>query len=142
MLMTQALMQVLIYKGNSRLDADAQAFSETTIIRTLWEVLICTLQTQNEDGSYNTREITAYAVLTINALIPLPIASPFRHQIDSAIASARPYLWPQLDNNDPEYLWIEKVTYGAYTLSHAYVLAALYVVLIARDMENSYTETY
>lgn len=127
MLITQALMQVLIYTGNGRLHVDAQELVEESIIRTLWEALICTLQTQNEDGSWdNAREITAYAVLTINALTPLPIASPFRYQIDSAIASARQYLWPQLDNNNPEYLWIEKVTYGAYTLSQAYVLAALH----------------
>ena len=127
MLMTQVLMQVLICKSNSRLHADTSELTEESIIRTLWEALICTLQTQNEDGSWdNTREVTAYAVLTLNALIPLPIASPFRYQIDSAIASARQYLWPQLDNNNPEYLWIEKVTYGAYTLSQAYILAALH----------------
>ena len=127
MLMTQVLTQVLIYKSNSRLHANTQELTEESIIRTLWEALIYTLQTQKENGSWdNAREVTAYAVLTINALIPLPIASPFRCQIDSAIASARQYLWPQLDNNNPEYLWIEKVTYGAYTLSQAYVLAALH----------------
>ncbi len=138
MLMTQALTQVLDYQGNSRLDADTQEISEKTIIRTLWEALIYTLQTQNEDGSWdNTREITAYAVLTINTLIPLPIASPFRDQIGSAIASARQYLWPQLDNNNPEYLWIEKVTYGAYTLSHAYVLAALHCSTATHRLQHS-----
>ncbi len=127
MLMTQVLTQVLIYKSNSRLHANTQELAEESIIRTLWEALIYTLQTQKENGSWdNAREVTAYAVLSINALIPLPIASLFRCQIDSAIASARQYLWPQLDNNNPEYLWIEKVTYGAYTLSQAYVLAALH----------------
>lgn len=127
MLITQVLTQVLVYTGNGRLHVDTQELVEESIIRTLLEALIRTLQTQNEDGSWdNAREVTAYAVLTINALIPLPIASPFRYQIESAIASARQYLWPQLDNNNPEYLWIEKVTYGAYTLSQAYVLAALH----------------
>lgn len=137
MLMTQVLTQVLIYKGNSRPHANAQELTEESIIRTLWEALICTLQTQNENGSWdNAREVTAYAVLTINALIPLPIASPFRCQIDSAIASARQYLWPQLDNNNPEYLWIEKVTYGAYTLSQAYVLAALHCSAATHDLPH------
>lgn len=137
MLMTQVLTQVLIYKGNSRIHANAQELTEESIIRTLWEALICTLQTQNENGSWdNAREVTAYAVLTINTLIPLPIAAPFRCQIDSAIAGARQYLWPQLDNNNPEYLWIEKVTYGAYTLSQAYVLAALHCSAATHDLTH------
>ena len=126
MLMSQSLAQLLVYKGNGRLPADTLDFLEENIIITLWEVLICTLQTQNEDGSWDSlREVTAYAVLTINALIPLLIDSPFRSQVDSAIVRARQYLWSRLDNNDVEYLWVGKVSYGIHTISQAYILAAL-----------------
>ena len=127
MLMSQALMQILVGIGNGRLPTDLHELPEGSIIAALWDILICTLQTQREDGSWeNIREVTAYAVLTINALSSLPIASPFKEQMDSAIARARQYLWPRLENGDPEFLWIEKVTYGAYTLSQAYMLAALH----------------
>lgn len=130
-------MRILIGKCNGRLPVDLHELPEGSIIAALWEILICTLQTQKEDGSWeNIREVTAYAVLTINALITLPIASPFREQIDSAIARARQYLWPQLDNRDPEFLWIEKVTYGAYALSQAYILAALHCSAATHELPH------
>ena len=126
MLMSQAFAQLLVYKGNGRLPADTLEIPEESITITLWEALTYTLQTQNGDGSWdNSREVTAYAVLTINTLITLLIASPFRSQVDSAIVRARQYLWSQLDNKNLEYLWIGKVRYGTYTILQAYVLAAL-----------------
>ena len=126
MLMSQGFVQLLVHKGDGRIPAETLEFAEENILITLWEALTCTLQTQNEDGSWdNSREATAYAVLTINALIPLLIASPLRSYLDLAIIRARQYLWSRLDNKDVEYLWIGKVKYGTYTIFQAYILAAL-----------------
>ena len=60
MLLSQALMHILIGKGNGRLPVDLHELPEGSIIAALWEILICTLQTQKEDGSWeNIREVKA-----------------------------------------------------------------------------------
>lgn len=102
-------MQILIGKGNGRLPADLHELPEGSIIAALWEILICTLQTQKEDGSWeNIREITAYAVLTINALITLPIASHFREQIDWAITRADSIFGHNLITGIPSFCGLKR----------------------------------
>ena len=125
--MSQGLVELLAYKANGRVFAESLELAEQEILFTLCEALTCTLQTQSEDGSWdNSREATAYAVLTINALQSLLIASSLKSQVDSAIVRARQYLWSQLDSDKVEYLWIAKIRYATYTISQAYVLAALH----------------
>ena len=126
MLMSQGFVELLAYNGDGRVPAETLDLPEENILFTLWEALTCTLQTQNEDGSWDSsREATAYAVLTIIAIIPLLVTPTLRSQVDLAIVRARQYLWSRIDNNDIEYTWIGKVKYGVYTILQAYVLAAL-----------------
>lgn len=97
------------------------------VLVSLYQVLVHTLMVQNPNGSWgpsNSREVTAYATLTISKASILPFAAPFRAKIDSAIAAAQKFLLSFTDTA-PSFLWIEKVTYGSIVLAESYVLAAL-----------------
>ena len=97
-------------------------------MRTLFQCLTSTLQSQQADGSWGRkgpREETSYAVLTLASLLALPIAQPLRPQMDSAIDHGRQFIEAS-EICRPEYLWIEKVSYGSKNLAKAYEIAALY----------------
>ena len=97
-------------------------------MRTLFQCLTSTLQSQRADGSWGCkgpREETSYAVLTLASLLALPIAQPLRPQMDSAIDHGRQFIKAS-ETCQPEYLWIEKVSYGSKNLANAYKIAALY----------------
>lgn len=90
--------------------------------------LIRTLHTQNTDGSWGSNgplEETAYAILALVELSGLPMASFLHQPIHSAILNGRNYLKAHEKPDRPEYLWVEKVLYGAGNLSQAYIFAAM-----------------
>ncbi|KAK3934391.1 hypothetical protein QBC46DRAFT_427605 [Diplogelasinospora grovesii] len=102
----------------------------------LFQILIRTLQTQSPDGSWGfplssgtaSREITAYAVLTLKSIssLPWPHVAHFQSRIQAALKRASSYLVLGFGrDNDNEYLWVEKVTYALPPLSRAYSIAAL-----------------
>ena len=71
-------------------------------------------------------EVTAYAILTLLVLSPLPWVRVLDVEINSAIRAGRKAL--SRSTNDwtrPQYIWVEKVTYGPAVLSEAYCLAAM-----------------
>lgn len=71
-------------------------------------------------------EVTAYSVLTLLALQGLPQARPLAFKIQSAIQAGRQVLaQAERQWGKPEYLWLEKVTYGSSVLSETYCLAAM-----------------
>ena len=88
-----------------------------------------TLLTQADTGSWNASvspEATAYGVLTLKALSPLPWVVSISKQVDSAIQAGQQRLAQTKDDwNNPEHLWIEKITYGSRRLAEAYCLAAM-----------------
>ncbi|KAI8959964.1 Ent-kaurene synthase [Daldinia sp. FL1419] len=92
------------------------------------QVLIRTVNSQSSNGSWkDSPEITAYAILTLKKLAPLPwiaetIGAKTRESIDCGVKylEANEARW-----NTPEFVWVEKVTYGSKLLSETYCLAAL-----------------
>ncbi|KAI0412420.1 ent-kaurene synthase [Xylaria grammica] len=96
----------------------------------LLQVMMRTLQGQQKDGSWifgsASRETTAYAVLTLKVLGSLPWFTRFEPQTKSAIHNGLAYLvlnralW-----DEPEYIWVAKVTYALPPVSRAYIIAAL-----------------
>jgi hypothetical protein len=93
----------------------------------LYQVLFRTLMSQNPNGSWgheNSREVTAYATLTISKASMLPLPEDIRTQISKSIAAAQQFLLSATETG-PSYLWVEKVTYGSEVLAEGYVLAAL-----------------
>lgn len=84
------------------------------------------LLTHNCDGSWGSigpYEETAYAVLALTSLRQLPLSSSNRQYLDLALSHGRYFLLPRRDES-PEFLWIEKISYGSPLLRDAYVLAA------------------
>nr|ANM86663.1 putative ent-kaurene synthase [Cladonia uncialis subsp. uncialis] len=98
------------------------------IIPVLIQVLNRTLLTQHVTGGWsvnNIPEVNAYSILTLLALQGLPQARPLTFKIQSAIQAGRQVLaQAERQRGKPQYLWIEKVTYGSSILGETYCLAA------------------
>ncbi|KAI0409841.1 ent-kaurene synthase [Xylaria palmicola] len=98
----------------------------------LFQTMMRTLQTQQKNGSWIfrsvSREITAYSVLTLKALGSIPWFVQFGSQIHSAIHSGMAYLTANRNLwDEPEHIWVAKVTYALPSVSKAYMIAALSV---------------
>jgi len=94
----------------------------------LFQIMVQTLQLQDSAGSWDdgSSEISAYAVLTLVYLWPLPWATCMRDQVEAAIESGRRFLCRSLDTMvQAEPIWIEKVLYGSSVLCETYILAAI-----------------
>ncbi len=128
MLLSEALMQVVqAWDNNLLAGLPLELIAECIPLVTL-QILIRTLSTQSTNGSWkNSPEITAYAILTLKRLVHLPwistVLSPIaRESIDRGVK----YLEVNEAKWDtPEFVWVEKVTYGSHVLSETYCLAAL-----------------
>lgn len=127
MLMAEAFSSLLQVWERGDLSAIPTSLVVDGVIISLFQVLVRTLMMQNANGSWgpsNSREVTAYATLTISKASTLPFAAVIRAQIDSAIAAAQEFLLCTKETA-PSFLWVEKVTYGSTVLGESYVLAAL-----------------
>ena len=127
MLMAVAFSSLLQVWEQGELFAIPTSLVVDGVIISLSQVLVRTLMTQNANRSWdpsNSREVTAYATLTIFKASTLPFAALIRAQLDSAIASAQDFLL-RTKETVPSFLWVEKVTYGSIVLGESYVLAAL-----------------
>lgn len=91
------------------------------------QIMIRTLSTQNSDGSWkNSPEITAYAILTVKKLASLPWIQSLDSQINDCLALGTIFLEKNEETwQAPEFIWVEKVTYGSKILSETYCVAAL-----------------
>lgn len=126
--MSQCLTHAL-KSWNSVFPASADADPlKLKVYLVLIQILERAIQSQNNDGSWgkHTREETAYAVLTINNIIGLPVLSNIAAPLHAILSSGRQVLLRTTnESSGPEFLWIEKVTYASSVLSNSYVLAAL-----------------
>lgn len=128
MLLAQAFVKVLSLWEQKKLEAlDTQLLRDKALV-VLFQALIRILQSQQGNGSWsNCFEATAYAVIALANLASLPFIENIRHQVNLAVQQGREYLNTRDLESGPEYLWIEKVTYGSNSLSQAYRLSALNV---------------
>lgn len=128
MLMSQCLTHAL-KSWNSVFAASANADPlKLKVYLVLVQILERAIQSQNSDGSWgkHTREETAYAILTINNIIGLPVLSNLTTPLHAILSAGRKVLLEiTKETSEPEFLWIEKVTYASSVLSNSYVLAAL-----------------
>jgi len=129
MLMAQALTCVIVLWDQGLLSNLPEQLLKDKVLVVLFQALTRTLHTQNPGGSWGNpecRETTAYAILTLGTLASLPFADALRLYTESAIEEGRAYLSQADDKlSRPDYLWVEKVTYGSNALSQAYILASL-----------------
>ena len=129
MLLTQALMNLLRLWDKEALSTLSERLVHDRIPVVLLEILVRTLESQNSNGSWGTKdscEVTAYAVLTVASVSSFPALSSLGPQITSAITAGRKFLSLSTEKwNQPDHLWIEKVNYGSAVLSQTYCLAAM-----------------
>ncbi|PGG95909.1 hypothetical protein AJ79_09819 [Helicocarpus griseus UAMH5409] len=127
MLMAEAFAGLLQTWDRGDLSAVPATLIVDEVVVSLYQILVRTLMAQNADGSFGSsgsREVTAYATLTISKASVLPFAAPLAAQINRAIATAQEFISSTTETT-PSYLWIEKVTYGSEVLAESYVLAAI-----------------
>lgn len=129
MLLSQALVRLLSLWATGRLDEIPELLLKTRIPLTLTQMMGRSLSTQNNDGSWGDipcPEVTAYAVITLKELVMAPWMSLIMQNVHAAIEMGQQYLSrSQNEWTEPQYLWIEKVTYGNPILSKIYCLAAM-----------------
>jgi len=128
MLMARSLSELLCECSAGRLPQVASSLLDEKVVPVLLSCLTRTLQTQQSGGSWGSigpREETAYAILTLLSLLSLPFAQPARSEIIRSLQQGRKSL-SSLEGRKPEYLWIEKVTYGSRYLAETYVVAAMF----------------
>lgn len=124
----ESLVRLLNCWDQGKITSLARELIEERIPFVLWQALIQTLQKQNPDGSWGkrpSREITAYALITLSNLASLPLQSELRRQTEVAVENGRSYIMHGNNVPDVEYIWIAKATYSPLSISKAYTLAGL-----------------
>lgn len=131
MLLSQSLVKLLQTWDSGLLeDLPADLVSEQIPI-VLTQILFRTLQLQSFDGSWcfndkPSREITAYAVLTLKSLSSLPWLAEFQPRVQAAIEHGSAYLAANRDLwHQNEHIWVAKVTYALPPVARAYNIAAI-----------------
>ncbi|KAL2038430.1 hypothetical protein N7G274_008769 [Stereocaulon virgatum] len=128
MLLSGALMRLLELCDQGVLKLSAALLQDQVPI-VLTQLVNRTLLTQYNTGAWGANELleaTAYGVLTLAVVFTLPWIECLKEDIRIAMQKGQRFLiQAQGDWNKPQYLWIEKVTYGSRRLSEAYCLAAM-----------------
>ncbi|MCJ1405109.1 hypothetical protein MMC11_008335 [Xylographa trunciseda] len=128
MLLAQALMRLLRLWDSKQLSNLPEAMVRDQIPVILFQILCRTLRSQESRGSWSSQspEVSAYSVLTLIYLLPLPWASALKPEILTAISSGRNFLAQSRDRwTEPDHIWIEKVSYSSEVLCQLYCLAAM-----------------
>ena len=124
----QALIALLACWDSGQLHGLPDDLLQEQIPIMLFEILIQTMQDVNAGGPWgiDARETSAYAVMTLCSLLSFPWPSQLAAQVERAIDTGRKAVEHGLLNNtDPEYLWIAKVSYGSRIMGLSYALTAL-----------------
>ena len=130
MLLTEALVRLLELWDQVQIDQLPDTFLKDRLPVALVEILNRTYMGQSLAGlgeSDQPLETTVYSVLTLKALSFLRWLGKLAEEILFKIEQSQHFLcecgtsW-----NKPQYLWVEKVTYGSPFLSEAYYLAAIH----------------
>lgn len=129
MLMTQAFTHLVHLCDHGILSVFDDEVLKQKVFLCLFQALVRTLQTQNQDGSWgrgNRSETTAYAVLSLTRLSALSSIPQLKRQVAQAIEDARKFLVKAIRTRaEPDRIWQEKTNTGSFTVFQAYILAAL-----------------
>ena len=136
-------MQLLQSWADGTFPTISQALLRETVMLTVVQCLIRTLNVQNLDGFWGhtgPREETCYSILALKKLASLPLAVFCYQQIFHAIDRGQAFLNSQSSISDPEYLWVEKVRYGSLNLSRAYTISAKWAPLPPQKTKSALVE--
>jgi hypothetical protein len=137
MLLAQSFVKLLQLWENKTLKTISRDLIRDRVLIVSFQAIGRILQSQLDNGSWtNCYEETAYAVIALANLASLPFVGPILLPIESAIQRGREFLLSRPLQSPPEYLWIEKVSYGSNSLSKAYVLSALNISVPTARLGN------
>lgn len=128
MLLSQALCRLVNAWDKGVVANISENLLRDEVALVLFQVLMKTLQKQNDNGSWGhipSKEITAYAIIALGNLSSLPTTAQLTVVIAEAIAKGRSFLNSDGVTPDIEYVWIAKTNYSPINISKAYVIAAL-----------------
>ena len=129
MLLIECLVRLLVLWDRGILGGLGETLLHDRIPVILIQTLNRTLLSQNAQGTWEANQVpenTAYGVLTLSALTWLSEIVWLYGEVTSAINAGQRILY-RLQHmwTKPQYLWVEKVTYGSHNLSESYCLAAM-----------------
>ncbi len=128
MLLSGALMRPLELCDQGLLELPAPLLQDQIPV-VLTQLVNRTLLTQHNTATWDANEspeATAYGILTLAAVFTLAWIATLKEEIEFAMQKGQAFLVQAQGAWDkPQYLWIEKVTYGSRRLSEAYCLAAM-----------------
>lgn len=129
MLLAEALVRLFEIWDQGIMDQLPDTLLQSRLPVVLVQILNRTLTSQSStevSESSQPVEATAYAVLTLKAISSLPWLGLIQEDIASKIEVIQTFLRDcRTSWKGPQYLWVEKVTYGSPFLSEAYYLAAI-----------------
>ena len=129
MLLVEGLMRTLELWDKGHLAELRVTLMQDRFPITLIQILNRTLMNQTLAETQTTGdniEATAYAVLTLRTIGTLPWPSHIAECVYSVIEHRQKFLLANSHRWDqPQYLWVEKVTYRSSSLAKAYYLAAV-----------------
>lgn len=129
MLLTNALVRVLEQYSAGQLQQLPIDLIRGRIPLCLSQILPQTLAGQQDNGSWGgSIETSAYSVLILAQCLSLPWATDIRNLMLDHFDRGRKFIQSKYTSTwEPEYLWVEKVTYSCSLLSQTYCLSALHV---------------
>lgn len=96
---------------------------------TLFQALIRTLRTQNQDGSWgssSSAEETAYAILILKSVASFSFTDAISVELESAIRKGIQFILTKSQRSQTEdQLWLDKTLYAIPTVSDSYIMAAV-----------------
>ncbi|KAI4199737.1 MAG: hypothetical protein LQ348_001827 [Seirophora lacunosa] len=130
MLLAETLVKLLELWDRGHLTQLSTAFLQNRLSVTLIQLATRTLNNHNFGTARRTEgstEILAYAILTLKALYSLPWVGTLSEELLSRVRQGQEALSSySAVAYEPQYVWVEKVTYGSFSLTEAYSLAAMH----------------
>ncbi|KAE8376638.1 terpenoid cyclases/protein prenyltransferase alpha-alpha toroid [Aspergillus bertholletiae] len=129
MLMCEALTSYLQRWSEGHLDALSDDLMKLQLPITLFQSLIRTLHTQNQDGSWgisNSAEETAYAILILKSVACFSFTELISAHVKTAISRGLEFILTRSQRSaTDDQLWLDKTLYAIPTVSDSYIMAAV-----------------
>ncbi|GFF50386.1 copalyl diphosphate synthase [Aspergillus udagawae] len=129
MLMCEALMSYIQRWSEGHLAALPDKLMRFQLPLTLFQSLIRTLHTQNQDGSWgssNSAEETAYAILILKSVTCFSFTEMIAARVKTAISKGLEFILTRSQRSPTDdQLWLDKTLYAIPTVSDSYIMAAV-----------------
>ncbi|KAL6234060.1 hypothetical protein BDW75DRAFT_241443 [Aspergillus navahoensis] len=129
MLMCDALMSYIQRWSEGHLAALPEELMTFQLPITLFQALIRTLRTQNQDGSWgssNSAEETAYAILILKSVASFSFTDTILFELENAVKKGIQFILTRSQRSQTDdQLWLDKTLYAIPTVSDSYIMAAV-----------------